>query len=318
MPSFVKPEIEPHKPYPPYTHAIGGATCTLGMLPLTQSSKAGRPQAPPPPPPPHSKRTTLLATRTINALLLRSACHLASYSGPSPPTERPISLHDPLHPVLQALRAADQACSFALAWQSSQLIAKAHLFRGHAYRAIGLWDMAYEAYVKAASYPDFARDRSGEGLEALTRYCAEMRDGRKRSSRRGEVKGLFRCGTFGDLGGKMKLDAAVGAGEKQEHEEQMVKHLICEEDRGAFEDGGRDGNGSAEGDGRGNKSRTGREGHLNGDDECDIDWLTIGNTDQPGGDTPNRKAAPRPGYPPLRSTRGKLVPSRTMCISPNQ
>lgn len=317
----VNREREPH---PPATYTVNGATRTLRGPPLANPSK-GTGRAPPPPPPPHDKRTIALATRTVNAILLKSACHLASYSGPPPPIGRPISLQDPLHPLLQALSKADEAYDYALAWQRFELVAKAQLFRGHAYRAIGLWDLAYDAYVRAARHPGFAGDRSEEGLEALTRYCAEMRDGKKPSGRVGgmkdgerkrEVKGLFRCGTFGNLRGMDESDdAGTGSQEdrKREQEQEELEKQIREE-LGVVEDGGKDKNAIKGFDDRRDEGQGGGDGQVDGDDESEIDWIAIGASDPDIDDRP--KPLRRPGYPPLRSARGRFVTQRKMWTSP--
>ena len=114
----------------------------------------------------------------------------------------------------------------------------------------------------------------------------------------------------------MKADAAAGAAEK-EQEQQEVQRLICEEVRGIIGHGDWDGNGSADRNGWDSESQPDGEGQVKRDDEYEIDWITIGNSGPLGGDTWNRKASHRPGYPPLRSARGEGVASRTTFIGTN-
>jgi hypothetical protein len=187
------------------------------------------------------------------------------------------------------------------------------MFCGHAFREIGLWDMAYAAYVKAAGYREFARDKSEAGLEALTKYCAEMRDGRKPSSKSGEgkaterklglVKGLLRCGTFGDLAQMASGDGAGIVRNASEPQQQTGEQGVCDS-LGPREDNYLDEHMEIEGD-------PGTDDHDDAQDtapgEIDIDWLAIGGSESRTGATAHVRTSPRFGYPPLRSARGKLI-----------
>lgn len=197
-------------------------------------------------------------------------------------------------------------------------MAKAQLFRGHAYRAMGLWDLAGAAYVRAASHPDFAADRSEEGLEGLTRLCAEMRDGRMPSAgngrrRRGVFGGLFRCGTFGDV---ERRNAGVSALKTPVGEEQVgVEKRMCERVRFVEdgEDGGDEKTAREDHGGGSDEDHGGGDGQVDVTDEGEIDWIAIGANDARRlGDPARRKVCRRSGYPLLRSARGRLLGRRKM------
>lgn len=190
------------------------------------------------------------------------------------------------------------------------------MFRGHAYRAMGLWDLAYDAYVRAASHPGFAGDRSEEGLECLTRLCAEMRDGRKLSGRvreenlggpkRGGVKGLFRCGTFGDLERRRTEDAVAYVRETPVRGQGGLDKRVFEYSGFVDDGGGGDKkNASEDQDGGSSEGRGCGDGQVELDEEGEIDWIAVGANDARIGELPRRKARHRSGYPPLRTARGR-------------
>ncbi|OIW28974.1 hypothetical protein CONLIGDRAFT_704257 [Coniochaeta ligniaria NRRL 30616] len=315
---------EPCEPYPTDAHTIHDQICAPRKPPLTKTMQCPGPSPPPPHPPPHSRRTVALLTGTGNRVLLQAACYLAVYHGEDPPpTGCPISLQDPLHPLLQALRKAEEAYHFALEWKRFELMAKAQLFRGHAYRAMGMWDLAYEAYLRAASYPMFAADKSEEGLEALTRLCAEMGAGKKPSGsvreetggerRKAVVRGLFRCGTFGDLGARGRDDASVSLVQERRTVQQLDQAERAWEDQRVVGDGEDDEAEYRSGTGKGDDDY----GHGDGaedetGDESEIDWIAIGSREASMAGSPGLKLSPRPGFPPLRSARGRLVPRRKL------
>ncbi|KAB5515241.1 hypothetical protein GE09DRAFT_1263735 [Coniochaeta sp. 2T2.1] len=314
---------QPNPPSDPYT--THSNTPTPGEAPaITTSNGAPRP------PSPTSKWLRTIdspTTRQFNSNLLRAACSLAYHGFDLPATTMPVNVKDPLHPLLQALHKAEEMLNFAVAKGRYDLAAKAQLFKGHAYRAMGIWDLAYEAYVRAASDPDFAGDTSARGLEAETMFCAEMRYRALRLhvrdivvdhdvERGGFVRGLFRCGTFGPVERQVEGDDG-GAGEHPvvgEDIEQQQRKLEEEiwldlgltgdasESEGVWESGGEEG-----GEGGG-------DGQEDDDDEdsSEIDWLAIGS---PQSSVYERPPRPQP-YPrlkrPLRSVRGQSIPRRKL------
>jgi hypothetical protein len=258
----------------------------------------------------------------VNGVLLQAACYLAYHSETLPPTGCRLYLQDPFHPLLQALLKAEEAYNFALEWKRFALMAKAQLFMGHAYRAMGIWDQAYEAYVRAASHPEFAADTSEEGLEMLTRLCAEMRDGRKPSGRVREVignewktgvlGGLFRCGTFGDLSVRSRDGAAVAIVQKIQmvREQELVKRIG--NDREVVEDGKEDEDVRETGEGEEHDGQ-GDDFEDETDDKSEIDWIAIGSRKIATVDPHGLKlCVPRLEYRPLRSVRGRLIPRRKL------
>lgn len=202
-------------------------------------------------------------------------------------------------------------------------MAKAQLFRGHAYKAMGMWDLAYEAYVRAASHREFAADTSEEGLEALTSLCAGMRSGRTPLVHVSEVTGaergnhiarrLFRCGTFGDIGARGRDDASMPSAQKIQAVQQ--EELAAKEwDNMEFVED-RKGNlhGGDLSTGKGRNEDVQADDHEDvGDEESEIDWIALGFCETSIDDSSGPPLYKRSEYPPLRSARGRLVPRKKL------
>ncbi|KAH8902754.1 hypothetical protein BR93DRAFT_972463 [Coniochaeta sp. PMI_546] len=232
--------MERHEPYRLGACDGCGQKCAQGKAPVTEPPENQELQCHPFPPP-HSRKIVAILTHTVNGMLLQAACHLAYHSGNHPSPGCASKTQDLLPTPFQALRKAEEAFDFALKWNRFELVAKAQLFKGHAYREMEKWDLAYEAYVRAASHPEFAADKSEEGLEALTRFCAEMRYGAKMSEQSRKVigggtkkeiaRGLLRCGTFGDIGARGRDDAQVSpmsgtlTAQRLKHDKQLHNNL---------------------------------------------------------------------------------------------
>lgn len=310
---------------PSDTSTLRNRLWTPGKLHLTESSSKRRGLPRPPVPPAHtSRRNVALSTQEANKTLLQAACSLARHGDAFPPTDCPIHLQDPCHHLLQALRRAEEVYSLALEQKRFELMAKAQLFRGHAYKAMGMWDLTYEAYVRAASHREFAADTSEEGLEALTSLCGGLRSGRTPlvhvnevtgAEQRGNhvVRGLFRCGTFGDIGARGRDDASMpsmqmtGAAQQEELAAKEWDNMELGEDRKENLHGGD----LPTGKGR-NEDVQGDDHEDEGDEESEIDWIAIGSCKTSIDDSPGPTLYTRSEYPPLRSARGRLVPRKKL------
>ncbi|KAB5577545.1 hypothetical protein GE09DRAFT_1260200 [Coniochaeta sp. 2T2.1] len=325
--STINRQLNP--PSDPYTTRSN--TPTPGEAPAISTSNGAPPPSPTPrPPSPTPKWLPTVdspTTKKFNSNLLRAACSLAYHGFDLPPTTMPVNVKDPLHPLLQALHKAEDLLNFAVAMGRYDLAAKAQLFKGHAYRAMGIWDLAYEAYVRAASDPDFAGDTSARGLEAETMFCAEMRYRALRlpvkhivvehdAERGGFVRGLFRCGTFGPVERDVERDDD-GAGKKpveEENIEQQQRRLEediwvdlgltgdASESEGGWESGG-EGRGEGGGDGQDDDGD---------EDSSEIDWLAIGSPASSVYERPPRLQPYPPLKRPLRSVRGQSIPRRKL------
>jgi hypothetical protein len=179
--------------------------------------------------------------------------------------------------------------------------------------------MAYEAYVRAASHREFAGDRSEEGLEAFTRYCAEMRDGKKSSERvteaqggtsKREVKGLFRCGTFGDLSQKTSTDAGLDVWEEQEDGMQLVEGV--QDSLRILDDCGSKHKARDSMDGAVAADVDLADGKQQVDMDDELDWLSIVSADSQRRGYMKVRTAHPPAYPPSRSARGQLIMRKTV------